>query len=243
MTDPTSYAAGIVHNGTDHLSSTIRGWNYADGETKLTEADICSLARRLAGSRSLSPAPQAASGWRWVPVEPTPEMTRAGVEGWSANGYASIQFVWPAMLAAAPPPPAQAESGDTKEQALNAVRYLETKCREYTDRIAELEGENARLKWRLDGLRIHAEDLEILLAQSRARADRLTRAAETAREALEPFAMAAEALVLEPGESFALPDDAPLGAVLNTKLQPTLGDLRRAREALATLSAALGGKE
>jgi hypothetical protein len=33
--------------------------------------------------------------------EPTPEMVRAGVEGWKANGLASIQFVWPSMIDAA----------------------------------------------------------------------------------------------------------------------------------------------
>lgn len=33
--------------------------------------------------------------------EPTEEMVKAGVEGWRANSYASIQWVWPSMVDAA----------------------------------------------------------------------------------------------------------------------------------------------
>lgn len=33
--------------------------------------------------------------------EPTNEMVGAGVEGWKANGYLSIQWVWPCMIDAA----------------------------------------------------------------------------------------------------------------------------------------------
>lgn len=169
----------------------------------------------------ISPAPPAASGWRLVPVEPTEEMLKAAakeeqrcaIHNYGAPPHADD--LWSVMLAAAPPPPvpAQAESGDAWEMAIvNADKFAE--------RIRELEGENAGLRELYDG---NTKFLAALAKGESERAERLTRAAETARDAL-------------------LKIDS-----LNDNPRVFNGDINEVVvEALATLSAALpreGGKE
>jgi hypothetical protein len=45
------------------------------------------------------------AGWQLVPVEPTDEMRRAGVDAYNAHTSAMFFYVWKAMLAAAAQPP------------------------------------------------------------------------------------------------------------------------------------------
>lgn len=49
-----------------------------------------------------APAPAVPQGWKLVPIEPTPEMWKAGL----ANLFIDIDAVWAAMLEKAPKAPA-----------------------------------------------------------------------------------------------------------------------------------------
>jgi hypothetical protein len=186
----------------------------------------------------------------------------------SADAYAVLDLltaIWRDEPFPAPPSPvpAQAESGDVDLRTRigfalwGEIGGTDKRCLEIADaliasdgpvapllaRIREMEGENARLEARLQSAkeRIDLSAAEIgrhgaILGEERERADRLTRAAETARDALDDFSDLADDLTPDAGEHEPLRHCHAVHYL-------TVGHLRRAREASATLSAALGGKE
>lgn len=75
-------------------------------------------------------AARAGAGWRWVPIDPTPEMIKAaprnaaiGVGGMTLR--ASPQEMWSAMLAAAPEPATRPVQAVGRQEALNALDSLQ----------------------------------------------------------------------------------------------------------------------
>jgi hypothetical protein len=72
----------------------------------------------------MTPTSGAAPAWKFVPVEPTPEIVAAGTAEWENHNHGSpydseIPAIYRAMLAAAPPPPA-AIAGESDKRALIA---------------------------------------------------------------------------------------------------------------------------
>lgn len=81
------------HPQASHVSADYRdGWN------------ACFLVARA----HLEGCGGVPEGWRMVPVEPTPEMIRAGSHGKFRNAYNPEEESYAAMLDAAPPAPSAA---------------------------------------------------------------------------------------------------------------------------------------
>ena len=73
----------------------------------VTYGELRAARQALASKPPASPPPVAVDGWRLVPVEPTPEMDRAGAntfggQGDSADARYECAVMYRAMLAASP---------------------------------------------------------------------------------------------------------------------------------------------
>lgn len=77
------------------------GISWKDDSAKRKAAIIEALTPPAA-----APAPAVPQGWKWVPVEPTPDMEGAGRVN-MAYGSCTARQVWSAMLTAAPSAPSQ----------------------------------------------------------------------------------------------------------------------------------------